>query len=51
MNYVLAHVLLILLVGGLEVALFRLFKLFYPVAFLKKFFLKKRRRTSLKKPA
>ena len=51
MNYVLAHVLLILLIGGLEIALFRLFRLFYPVAFLKKFFLRKRRRAPLKKSA
>ncbi len=37
-NYILAHILLIIALGGLELGLYRLLKLFYPIAFLKKFF-------------
>lgn len=42
MNYILAHVLALVAIGALELGAFRLFKLFYPVAFLKKFFVRRR---------
>ena len=43
MNYILAHVLTLLLIGLAELGALRLFKLFYPAAFFKKFIGRRKR--------
>ncbi len=51
LSYIPAHLITMFAVGASELALFRIFHLFYPVAFLKKFLRKKAKRRRLPKAA